>query len=284
MQQYLNLIKYVMHEGVDKKDRTGVGTRSAFGTQLKFDLTKGFPAVTTKKLAWRAVVSELLWFIEGSTNERRLCKILHGTDKEAYRTIWTDNFENQGKALGYTDGELGRIYGYQWRYWNGITDQIQNAIDLIKNDPFSRRIIVNAWNASDLDKMALPPCHVLYQFNVEPDEQGKPAYLSLLWYQRSVDLGLGLPFNIASYALLTHIIARITGLSPKKLVFSGGDTHIYLNHMDALKKQIARKPYALPTLRMPDIKSLKDLEACKVSDFVLEGYTCHKPLYMQMAV
>lgn len=119
---------------------------------------------------------------------------------------------------------------------------------------------------------------------VEPDKQGKPAYLSLLWYQRSVDLGLGLPFNIASYALLTHIVARITGLSPKKLVFSGGDTHIYLNHMDALKKQIARKPYALPTLRMPDIKSLKDLEACKVSDFVLEGYTCHKPLYMQMAV
>ena len=277
MKQYLELVKKILDQGEPRSDRTGVGTKSIFGTSLVFDLTKGFPAVTTKKLAWKAVVAELLWFLEGSTNERRLCEILHGTRDPSKRTIWTDNFEKQGKDLGYTDGNLGPVYGKQWRNFNGV-DQIANVINEIKTNPTSRRLIVSAWNPKDIPAMALPPCHLLFQFFVSGSN------LDAIWYQRSIDVGLGLPFNIASYALLTHIIASITGLTPSTLKFFGGDTHIYNNQIEALQTQVRRVPLPLPQLKMPKIESLKDLKKVKVTDFVLENYTYHEPLKMKMAV
>lgn len=277
MKQYLDLVKKILEEGEPRKDRTGIGTKSIFGTNLTFDLTKGFPAVTTKKLAWKAVVSELLWFLEGSTNERRLCEILHGTKDLNKRTIWTDNFKKQGRDLGYTDGELGPVYGKQWRNFEGV-DQIANVVKEIKTNPASRRLVVSAWNPKDLPTMALPPCHLLFQFFVSGQN------LDAVWYQRSVDVGLGLPFNIASYALLVHIIASITGLKPRTLKFFGGDTHIYNNQVEALQTQIRRVPLPSPKLVMPEIKSLEDLKKVKVTDFVLEDYTCHEPLKMKMAV
>ena len=277
MKQYLELVKKILDQGEQRSDRTGVGTKSIFGTSLVFDLTKGFPAVTTKKLAWKAVVSELLWFLEGSTNERRLCEILHGTRDPSKRTIWTDNFEKQGKDLGYTDGDLGPVYGKQWRNFNGV-DQITNVINEIKTNPTSRRLIVSAWNPKDIPAMALPPCHLLFQFFVSGSN------LDAIWYQRSIDIGLGLPFNIASYALLTYIIASITGLTPRTLKFFGGDTHIYNNQIEALQTQVRRVPLPLPQLKMPKIESLEDLKKVKVTDFVLENYTYHEPLKMKMAV
>lgn len=277
MKQYLELVKKILDQGEPRSDRTGVGTKSIFGTSLVFDLTKGFPAVTTKKLAWKAVVAELLWFLEGSTNERRLCEILHGTRDPSKRTIWTDNFEKQGKDLGYTDGNLGPVYGKQWRNFNGV-DQIANVINEIKTNPTSRRLIVSAWNPKDIPAMALPPCHLLFQFFVSGSN------LDAIWYQRSIDVGLGLPFNIASYALLTYIIASITGLTPRTLKFFGGDTHIYNNQIEALQTQVRRVPLPLPRLKMPKIESLEDLKKVKVTDFVLENYTYHEPLKMKMAV
>ena len=194
MKQYINLVKDILKNGTVRDDRTGTGTISVFGRQLRFNLEDGFPACTSKKLAWKAVVSELLWFLEGSSNEHRLAEILRSKPYDEIpldkrRTIWTDNFNKQGKDLGYSNGDLGPVYGHQWRHWNGI-DQIQNVIDTIKNNPFSRRILVNAWNVSDLEKMALPPCHLMFQFYVEPDENGKPSKLSLCWTQRSVDVAL----------------------------------------------------------------------------------------------
>ena len=277
MKQYLELVKKILDQGEPRSDRTGVGTKSIFGTSLVFDLTKGFPAVTTKKLAWKAVVAELLWLLEGSTNERRLCEILHGTRDPSKRTIWTDNFEKQGKDLGYTDGNLGPVYGKQWRNFNGV-DQIANVINEIKTNPTSRRLIVSAWNPKDIPAMALPPCHLLFQFFVSGSN------LDAIWYQRSIDVGLGLPFNIASYALLTYIIASITGLTPRTLKFFGGDTHIYNNQIEALQTQVRRVPLPLPRLKMPKIESLEDLKKVKVTDFVLENYTYHEPLKMKMAV
>ena len=277
MKQYLELVKKILDQGEPRSDRTGVGTKSIFGTSLVFDLTKGFPAVTTKKLAWKAVVAELVWFLEGSTNERRLCEILHGTRDPSKRTIWTDNFEKQGKDLGYTDGNLGPVYGKQWRNFNGV-DQIANVINEIKTNPTSRRLIVSAWNPKDIPAMALPPCHLLFQFFVSGSN------LDAIWYQRSIDIGLGLPFNIASYALLTYIIASITGLTPRTLKFFGGDTHIYNNQIEALQTQVRRVPLPLPQLKMPKIESLEDLKKVKVTDFVLENYTYHEPLKMKMAV
>ena len=277
MKQYLELVKKILDQGEPRSDRTGVGTKSIFGTSLVFDLTKGFPAVTTKKLAWKAVVSELLWFLEGSTNERRLCEILHGTRDPSKRTIWTDNFEKQGKDLGYTDGDLGPVYGKQWRNFNGV-DQIANVINEIKTNPTSRRLIGSAWNPKDIPAMALPPCHLLFQFFVSGSN------LDAIWYQRSIDVGIGLPFNIASYALLTHIIASITGLTPRTLKFFGGDTHIYNNQIEALQTQVRRVPLPLPQLKIPKIEYLEDLKKVKVTDFVLENYTYHEPLKMKMAV
>lgn len=290
MKQYLDLVKDILENGHVRKDRTGTGTKSVFGRQLRFNLEDGFPACTSKKLAWKAVVSELLWFLEGSNNEHRLAEILRSKpyneiplDKR--RTIWTDNFNKQGKDLGYTDGYLGPIYGVQWRNWNGI-DQIQNAIYDIKNNPFSRRILVNAWNVSDLEKMALPPCHLMFQFYVEPDENGKPSKLSLCWTQRSVDVALGLPFNIASYSLLLCLVAKVTNLEPHEVICNLGDTHIYLDHIEPLKQQIQNKLYELPTLKIPDIKDLniETIKKLKVDDFILENYQCNNSIKMRMSV
>lgn len=315
MKQYLNLLKTIIKDGIQRDDRTHVGTKSIFGTQLRFNLEDGFPVVTTKKLAWKSVVSELLWFLEGSTDEHRLAEIKTGkrysqlTEIEK-KTIWTDNAENQGRRLGYTHGELGPIYGKQWRNWQSLTfkeipiltrllekfgityykeefkgiDQILRVISSIKTNPFSRRHIVNAWNVADIDDMALPPCHVMFQFFVSPDQNGKPEKLSLVWYQRSVDVGLGLPFNIASYALLLSIIARLTNLKPYELIFNGGDTHIYLNHLEALEKQCTMRPYKLPLLELPEFNSFDELLKCNVSDFKLVNYKHREPIDMKMAV
>ena len=288
MKQYLDLLQDILDNGNDRTDRTGIGTRSVFGRQIRFNLHDGFPAVTTKKLAWKGVVSELLFFLSGSTNEHRLAEIKNDntpyaelTDKQR-RTIWTDNYENQGKALGYTDGEMGPIYSKQYRCFEGI-DQVSNVIEQIKNNPDSRRLLVSAWNPKDIPSAVLPPCHVLYQFYVDD------VNISLMWYQRSVDTMLGLPFNIASYALLIHIVARMTNKIPHELIGSLGDTHIYTNHMEQVKEQLTRTPHKLPTLRMPEIDYTnmtidEVLANVKTSDFVLENYECDGIIKAKMAV
>lgn len=273
---YLDLLQKVMDEGVDRADRTGTGTRALFGQTMRFDMSKGFPALTTKKLAWKAVRSELLWFLEGSGDENRL-KELNGSDK----TIWSANAEAPyWKPKAKFDGDLGRVYGVQWRAWqkpDGTTvDQIAEAIRLIKEEPTSRRIIVNAWNPGELDQMALPPCHMFFQFFVA---DGK---LSLFMHQRSCDMFLGVPFNIASYSLLLHMVAQVTGLTPHEFVHSLGDTHIYNNHFDAVKEQLAREPYPFPTLKLnPEVK---DIFSFKMEDIELEGYESHPTIKAPMAV
>ena len=234
MYDYERLLRIIIESGEDVDDRTGTGTRSIFGHQMRFDLREGFPAVTTKKLAWKSVVAELLWFLEGSTDERRLAELTYGKDRKELvnkQTIWTANANAQGKALGYADGELGPVYGFQWRGFNEIgnewpgssygTDQIKWLLNEIKTNPNSRRLILSAWNPNQINFMALPPCHVMAQFRVY---KGK---LSCQMYQRSADVFLGVPFNIASYALLTHIIARECGLGVGDLVHTIGDAHIY---------------------------------------------------------
>jgi thymidylate synthase len=273
---YLDLLQKVMDEGVDRADRTGTGTRALFGQTMRFDMSKGFPALTTKKLAWKAVRSELLWFLEGSGDENRL-KELNGSDK----TIWSANAEAPyWKPKAKFDGDLGRVYGVQWRAWqkpDGTTvDQIAEAIRLIKEEPTSRRIIVNAWNPGELDQMALPPCHMFFQFFVA---DGK---LSLFMHQRSCDMFLGVPFNIASYSLLLHMVAQVTGLTAHEFVHSLGDTHIYNNHFDAVKEQLAREPYPFPTLKLnPEVK---DIFSFKMEDIELEGYESHPTIKAPMAV
>jgi thymidylate synthase len=243
---------------------------------MRFDMSKGFPALTTKKLAWKAVRSELLWFLEGSGDENRL-KELNGSDK----TIWSANAEAPyWKPKAKFDGDLGRVYGVQWRAWqkpDGTTvDQIAEAIRLIKEEPTSRRIIVNAWNPGELDQMALPPCHMFFQFFVA---DGK---LSLFMHQRSCDMFLGVPFNIASYSLLLHMVAQVTGLTAHEFVHSLGDTHIYNNHFDAVKEQLAREPYPFPTLKLnPEVK---DIFSFKMEDIELEGYESHPTIKAPMAV
>jgi len=305
MKQYLDLLEDILLHGEERDDRTGVGTISVFGRQLRFDMQKGFPAVTTKKLAWKAVVSELLWFLEGSTNEHRLAEIKNDntpydqlTDKQK-NTIWTLNAENQGKDLGYEDGELGPIYSKQWVSWNTdkydtsnsapmrITiNQIQTIIDRIKTNPMDRRLLVSAWNVAELPQMALPPCHYCFQFYVSGKNK---EYLSLMWNQRSVDSFLGLPFNIASYGLLLHIIAKMTGKIPYELIGNLGDTHVYKNHLDVVRQQIERTPHKLPTLKMPDIDYQnmtldQVLKVVKTSDFKLNNYICDESLKAPMAV
>lgn len=296
MKQYLDLLKDILENGNEREDRTGVGTISVFGRQIRFKMSDGFPAVTTKSLAWKAVVSELLWFLEGSTNEHRLAELKNDgkpyselTEKER-NTIWTLNAENQGVSLGYKDGELGPVYGKQWRNWlirdnNGYeysVDQITTVINQIKNNPTSRRIMVNAWNVGDLGIMALPPCHYGFQFYVDGDK------LSLMWSQRSVDSACGLPFNIASYALLLHIIAYMTNKIPYELIGNLGDCHIYKNHIEGVREQIERTPHKLPTLRLPDIDwnmTIDEvLKPVKTSDFVLENYEHDPKIIYPMAV
>ena len=251
MKQYHELLKDILNNGEERNDRTGVGTISVFGRQLRFDLTQGFPAVTTKKLAWKAVVSELLWFLEGSNDERRLAEILYGRPDSGRNTIWTGNAEAAyWQPRAKFPGDLGRVYGVQWRDWGGV-DQVAKLIDGLKNDPTGRRHIISAWNVDELDQMALPPCHVMSQFYVS---KGK---LSCHMYQRSVDVFLGLPFNIASYALLTHMVAHVCGLEVGELIISTGDTHIYSNHVEQVKEQLSREPYPLPTLWLnPNIKDI----------------------------
>lgn len=309
MKQYLDLLNDVLENGIYKDDRTKVGTISVFGRQIRFKMSDGFPAVTTKTLYWKSVVSELLWFLEGSTNEHRLAEIKNDNkhyDELTYEqkhTIWTENYDYQGRALGYTDGELGNIYGKQWRryssaveirdrlrgskdlynvyYLNKDIDQISDVIEQIKNNPNSRRLIVSAWNPGDLSNMTLPPCHYSFQFYVDGDN------LSLMWNQRSCDVGCGLPFNIASYALLLNIVARITGKIPYELIGSIGDCHVYKNHIEPLKEQLTRTPHKLPTLELPDADySNIDtfLKSVKTSDFKLKDYIHDEPIKLKMAV
>jgi len=292
MRTYLDALQEILDFGDEKTDRTGVGTQSIFGYQMRIDLTKGFPAVTTKRLAWKSVVGELLWFLEGSMDERRLAEITYGKDRselENKRTIWTDNAENQGKELGYPDGFLGPVYGFQWRNFNGAVynsaphlkgvDQIEWLINEIRTNPDSRRLILSAWNPNQIDKMALPPCHTLAQFYVS---NGK---LSCQMYQRSADLFLGVPFNIASYALLTHIIAKITDLEVQDFVLTVGDAHIYNTHYDAVNEQLQRTPQELPTLNIvKDFSSIEEVLGLVVSDFQLENYNPLSAIKAEMAI
>ena len=276
MKQYLALLEDILNSGEERNDRTGVGTISVFGRQLRFDLTQGFPAVTTKKLAWKAVVSELLWFLEGSNDERRLAEILYGRPDSGRNTIWTGNAEAAyWQPRAKFPGDLGRVYGVQWRDWGGV-DQVAKLIDGLKNDPTGRRHIISAWNVDELDQMALPPCHVMSQFYVS---KGK---LSCHMYQRSVDVFLGLPFNIASYALLTHMVAHVCGLEAGELIISTGDTHIYSNHVEQVKEQLSREPYPLPTLWLNP--NIKDINKFSMETIELDNYKCHGTIKAEMAV
>lgn len=300
-QTYINCLKYIMENGVDKEDRTGVGTRSVFGMQHRYNLTEGFPAVTVKKLAWKAVVGELLWFLEGSTDERRLAELTFGKTREELigkTTIWTANANNQGVKLGYQNDDLykylGPIYGKQWRHYykewtsDGVLphrmyDQILNVIDEIKINPDSRRLIVSAWNVGEIDDMSLPPCHCFFQFYVL---NGK---LSCQLYQRSMDAGLGQNFNVASYALLIHLIARECKLQVGEFIHSIGDAHIYKNHFEGISTIISRDPYQPPILKIDESFNLMDrLETrFKLDDvnlFTLENYKSHPAVNMEMAV
>lgn len=276
MYNYLKLMQEVLDQGEWTDDRTGTGTISTFGKTLRWDLQKSFPAVTTKKLAWKSVVGELLWFLEGSTNIYRLAKLTHGNGEK--RTIWHPNYEKQAVALGYQHGELGPVYGSQWRNFNGV-DQIRNLLDGIKKDPFGRRHLVSAWNPADMYKMALPPCH--YSFGVKITPSGK---LNLFFTMRSNDVFLGLPFNIASYALLAHILAKLTGYEVGELVYFGADVHIYKDHIEQCKEQLSRKPFTgKVTLEMPHFTSLYDLTQYTSDAFKLKGYESHGTIKANMS-
>ena len=287
MKQYLDALKFILENGEDVSDRTGVGTRSVFGYQMRFNLQDGFPAVTTKRLAWRSVVGELLWFLEGSTDERRLAEITFEKGRSELvekKTIWTANANAQGVDLGYINNDLtkhlGPVYGSQWRRFDGHggTDQIESIIDQIKNNPDSRRIILSAWNPNKLDEMALPPCHTLAQFRVM---NGK---LSCQLYQRSADMFLGVPFNIASYSLLTHMLAQLCNLKVGTFVWTGGDCHIYQNHMSQVDMQLEREPQTMPFLGMPKFTNLEELLKTKPNQYELLGYTPMESIKAEMAV
>ena len=264
MHQYLDLMNRALKSGVEKRDRTGTGTLSIFGHQMRFDLAEGFPLVTTKKLFTKAIVYELLWFLRGDTNVRWLQE--HGV------RIW-DEWADE-------NGELGPVYGYQWRSWptrdGGTIDQISNLIADIERNPDSRRLMVTAWNPADVPKMALPPCHCLFQFYVV---NGK---LSCQLYQRSADIFLGVPFNIASYALLTMMVAQVTGLAPGEFIHTFGDAHLYLNHIEQAREQLSRKPLPLPTMHInPEVK---DIFAFRYEDFRLENYQAHPHIKADVAI
>ena len=288
MKQYLELLDYILQHGEDRGDRTGTGVISSFGHQIRFNLEDGFPAVTTKSLAWKGVVSELLWFLEGSDDERRLAEIRFQkdrsklTDLSKFSTIWTDNADNQGIELGYENTEtikkLGPVYGVQWRDWGGV-DQIKKLINDLQANPNGRRHILSAWNVEKIDSMALPPCHVMSQFYVS-----KNGRLSCQMYQRSADMFLGVPFNIASYALLQSILANILNLIPGEFVHTFGDAHIYSNSIEQVKEQLRREPRKLPKLIMPNLDSIEALNEYSVDDFVLEGYESHPALKAPMAI
>lgn len=305
---YLDLVRTILLHGESRVDRTGVGTLSIFGSRLDIDLRAGFPLMTTKKMAWRAIVAELLWFIEGSGDERRLAEILHGTRSPDKKTIWSPNAEaTSGSSFrpAYA-GDLGRIYGVQWRSWQSMelkhhsdslshddgsttlfnakvnvteVDQLKQLIHKIKTNPTDRRLIISAWNPGELHRMALPPCHMMAQFYVSNDRG-----LTCMMTQRSVDVGLGLPFNIASYALLTHIIASVTGMRAERLVMNLGDTHIYHNHAEKLRLQLERTPLPLPQLELPDLSSvgIDGLNMDEVA-YSLQKYDCLPAISLEMA-
>ncbi|MBQ5358854.1 MAG: thymidylate synthase [Alistipes sp.] len=298
MKQYLDLLKKIKEDGIVKSDRTGTGTRSIFGYQMRFDLSEGFPLLTTKRVFLKGVIHELLWFLAGDTNIKYLVDNgVHIWDNDAYRfykelcakqgvePISMEEFlvavqqQTPSPIDGYAYGNLNHVYGYQWRSWGkpdgSAIDQVKQVIDTIKNNPDSRRMIVSAWNVADVEDMALPPCHVLFQFYVA---DGK---LSCQLYQRSADTFLGVPFNIASYALLTMMIAQECGLQAGEFVHTLGDTHLYLNHMEQVDEQLSRTPRTLPTMRLnPDVKSVFDF---KYDDFTLEGYDPHPTIKAPMS-
>ena len=264
MRQYLDLMQHILDRGVAKSDRTGTGTLSVFGYQMRFDLAEGFPLVTTKKLHLRSIIHELLWFLQGETNTRYL--------KENGVSIWDEWADDQG--------ELGPVYGYQWRSWptpdGGHIDQIADVLDRIRRTPDSRRLIVSAWNVADVNKMALPPCHLLFQFYVADGR------LSCQMYQRSADVFLGVPFNIASYALLTMMVAQVAGLQPGEFIHTFGDAHLYSNHLEQARLQLGREPRPLPTMAInPDVKSLFDFQ---FNDFQLQNYTPHPHIPAPVAI
>lgn len=287
METYHKLLKDIIDKGEDVSDRTKVGTRSIFGYQMRFDLQKGFPAVTTKKLSWKSVVAELLWFLEGSTDERRLAELTYGKPRLGISdktTIWTANADAQGKELGYHNGlmykELGPVYGSQWRSFNGV-DQIKTIIHQLKNNPDSRRIILSAWNPPEIDKMTLPPCHTFAQFRVY---NGK---LSCQMYQRSADAFLGVPFNIASYALLTHILANECGYEVGDFVHTMGDAHIYNDHFKQVKQQLKREPYDLPQLEINPTFKIQLDDTYRIDEyksFRLTNYLHYDTIKANMAI
>jgi len=264
MRQYLDLMQHILDHGEEKDDRTGTGTRSVFGYQMRFDLPQGFPLVTTKKMHLRSIIYELLWFLQGGTNVRYL--------QENGVRIWNEWADE--------NGELGPVYGAQWRSWRGadgqVVDQISQVIASIRSQPHSRRLIVNAWNVAEIDKMALPPCHTMFQFYVA---QGR---LSCQLYQRSADVFLGVPFNIASYALLTMMVAQVTGLQPGEFVHTFGDVHLYHNHLEQARLQLTRTPYPLPQMAInPAVQSIFDFQ---YEDFTLQDYRCHPHIKAPIAI
>lgn len=264
MKQYLDLLSHILENGNEKTDRTGTGTKSVFGYQMRFDLQKGFPLLTTKKLHTRSIFHELLWFLKGDTN----IKYLH--DNKV--TIW-DEWADE-------NGDLGPVYGKQWRAWQGadgkITDQISQVVNQIKNSPDSRRMLVSAWNVGEVEQMALPPCHIVFQFYVANNK------LSCQLYQRSADVFLGVPFNIASYALLTQMLAQVCGLEAGEFIHTLGDAHLYLNHIDQAKLQLSRTPYELPKLKLNS--EIKDIFDFKYEDITIEDYVSHPHIKAEVAV
>ncbi len=261
MQQYLDLLRDIMENGVDKMDRTGVGTRSVFGRQMRFDLSKGFPLVTTKKVHLKSIIHELLWFLKGETNVKYL--------QENGVRIWNEWADE--------NGELGPVYGSQWRNWNGEgIDQIAEVIETLKKKPNDRRMIVSAWNVGKIPEMHLPPCHMMFQFYVANNK------LSCMLYQRSCDMFLGVPFNIASYALLTMMVAQVCGLEPGEFIHTLGDTHIYHNHFEQVREQLSHTPYPLPQMKInPNVKNIDDF---KYEDFELVNYQSYDTIRAQVAV
>lgn len=311
-QQYLDLCDDIMITGEDRIDRTGTGTRAVFSRQLDIDISKGFPLITTKKMPFKMIVSELLWFLEGSTDERRLAEIHHGSRDDSKATIWTANAQaDYWKPKAKFDGDLGNVYGKQWRRWESVTvkgyedylnhhdgtggttyfnakvvreqfDQIKEAIRKIKENPTDRRILVSAWNVGDLSNMALPPCHMFFQFFVSLNGtmDGKRR-LSMKMYQRSVDTALGLPFNIASYALLLLMVSQVTGCTPHRLIMDLGDTHLYHDHLELVPTQLERDPFPCPTVSLNP--NVTDIDGFAMGDFLLTNYQSHDPIPYKMS-